>query len=422
MPAYDDVSTLRETDEVGSGATDRPLRLEVVYSPDPKVLGAACMLERGSVLLLGRSVAEGLRTADSKVSRLHLRIVWDRVLGGFRYGDAETANGTFVNGSPASTGLLLPGDVVRIGDTLLVCVERDLTAELRARVPRAGQSMLPVLIRGETGSGKELVARSIHEASGRAGAFIPVNCAALPPDLAATELFGHTRSAFSGAGAARVGLFRSADGGTLLLDEIGDLPLELQGHLLRALQEQSIRPVGADREVVIQTRVIAATHVNLEETVRQGRFRHDLYARLAQILIDVPPLRARRSELLRMAHDFAPQLTLDANAAEALLLWNWPGNVRELRALVEAHATMSTDTVVRANHLADRLPSVARVIGRRSDQTKGVPNALDRRALLSELLQKHQGNISDVARDLGKSRAQIYRWLRAFGLSKGHFR
>jgi DNA-binding NtrC family response regulator len=422
MRDLDETSTLRGANAPHELHPPNPLRLEIVHSPDADAVGAAFPLASDGVVVLGRSVSEGFRIRDPKISRAHLRIVWDEGAGGFRYGDGATANGTFVNGFQVTTGLLLPGDVVRLGDTLLVAVDRDATAELAARITRAARSTLPVLVRGETGSGKELVARAIHVASGRSGRFVPTNCAALPPELAATELFGHTRNAFSGAATPRAGLFRAAEGGTILLDEIGDLPHELQGHLLRTLQERTVRPVGADHEIPIDTHVIAATHVDLQDAVRQGKFRSDLYSRLAHIVLDVSPLRARRSEILRLAREFAPELSLEPSAAEALLLWTWPGNVRELRAVLETHVAMGGAPVVRLSDLAERVPSVIRVLERRSPSEAPVSNVVERRKRLSELLRRHQGNISEVARELGKPRNQVYRWLRGFGLSRDDFR
>jgi two-component system NtrC family response regulator len=353
-----------------------------------------------------------------------VRVVWDPVGAGYRYVDTGSANGTQVNGQSTQSGLLLPHDVIRAGDTLLVCVERDLGAELRARAQAMARFALPVLVRGETGSGKELLARSLHDASERAGPFVAVNCAALSSDLAAAEFFGHSRGAFSGAGSAREGLFRAADGGTLLLDEIGDLPLDVQGHLLRALQEGRIRPVGSDREVAFDVRIVSATHVDLEEAVRRGRFRADLLSRLTQLVLCVPPLRARRTEILPLARQFAPELEWGPSSAEALLIWDWPGNVRELRALVRAHAALEGGGPVRARDLAARLPSAARVLKRdpRPERAAGEQTAVERRQQLAGLLQKYEGNVASVARELGKPRAQIYRWMRALGVSRGRKR
>jgi two-component system response regulator GlrR len=216
-------------------------------------------------------------------------------------------------------------------------------------------------------------------------------------------------------------VFRAAEGGTLLLDEVGDLPFELQGHLLRVLQERSVRPVGADREVAVDVRVLAATHVDLERAVREGLFREDLLSRLGQMVLVVPPLRNRRTELLRLIREFAPELGFSPSAAEALLLWDWPGNVRELRALLEAHAALNPGAIrIGAQELCKDLPSARRVLSRHAAEEKSPANhtAVERRRHLTELLQQHHGNITEVARALGKPRAQVYRWLRTLGVPR----
>jgi DNA-binding NtrC family response regulator len=383
-------------------------------------VGSVVLLERDRTILIGRDVSDGLRLRDTRVSRVHVRIAWDASREAFRYSDSDSANGVFMNGRRASGGFLTPHDVMRVGDSLLVCIDRDLGAEARARALRVAPAKVPVLIRGETGTGKELLARAIHDSSGRTGVFVPINCAALPPDLAATELFGHTRGAFSGANTARPGLFRAADGGTLLLDEVGDLPLELQGHLLRVLQEGRVRPVGADRDVGVDARIVAATHVDLDAAVRRGSFREDLLSRLAQVVLVVPPLRARRADILRLTAEIAPELSLTPAAAEALLIWDWPRNVRELGALLESHRALHATLSVRALDLKEALPSAARVLDREGDTEKVAQNtsAVMRRERLSALLKEHDGNVAKVARELGKPRAQIYRWLKALGLDR----
>jgi DNA-binding NtrC family response regulator len=290
-------------------------------------------------------------------------------------------------------------------------------------VMQAAPSMATVLLLGESGTGKELLARGIHAHSGRNGPFVAVNCAALPAELAATELFGHTRGAFSGAGSARSGLFRAAEHGTLLLDEIGDLPADLQGYLLRTLQEGSIRPVGSDRELPIDVRILAATHVDLAEAVRRGGFREDLLSRLTQLTVRVPPLRARRTEILRLAREFAPGIELTASAAEALLIWRWPSNVRELRALVESHVALNPGAVpLRAKELVGRLPSAEQVLKRDPSPEPQDEGEGDLRDQLSQALARHRGNISEVARELGKPRTKIYRWIEALGLPREDFR
>ncbi len=209
----------------------------------------------------------------------------------------------------------------------------------------------PVLLLGESGTGKELVARAIHHNSGRRdGPFVPVNCAAIPADLLESELFGHERGAFTGAVRKRRGLFAEAHGGTMLLDEVGDIPGNLQGKLLRALQDGTVRPVGADEEVRLDVRVVSATHQDLPALVGQGRFREDLYYRIAVIPIRLPSLRERSEDILPLAEHFLTRAAatldkrldgFDENATAWLMNHRWPGNVRELENVVERAATLA---------------------------------------------------------------------------------
>jgi two-component system, NtrC family, response regulator HydG len=212
-------------------------------------------------------------------------------------------------------------------------------------VERVAASDVPVLVTGETGTGKGLVARAIHAESGRSGPLVPVNCAALPAHLLESELFGHVRGAFTGATAARPGLFMEAAGGTLFLDEIGEVPLALQAKLLRALESSSVRPVGSEREQPVDVRIVAASNRDLREAVRQGTFREDLLFRLDVVTIEVPPLRHRREDVLdlvghfleeaRRRHPASPVRRISREALERLQGHSWPGNVRELQHVVE---------------------------------------------------------------------------------------
>jgi two-component system response regulator AtoC len=292
-------------------------------------------------------------------------------------------------------------------------------------LPRAAQADVPVLITGETGTGKELVARALHEGSPRAKApFVAVNCAALPDHLLESELFGHVRGAFTDARHDRRGLFVEAGEGTLLLDEVGEIPLALQPKLLRALQERRIRPLGADREVPIACRVIAATNRDLRAASEAGRFRGDLYYRLAVVRLHLPALRERAGDILLLAQHFlevAAQRAgrrvggLSAPVAQALLAYSWPGNVRELQNCMEgALALTRHDPIV----LADLPPEV------RGDGRAPEPNAtpggepltlaeVERRHILA-VLDAVGGNKQDAARLLGIDRRTLYRKLDRF--------
>ena len=228
-------------------------------------------------------------------------------------------------------------------------------------VARVAPSQASVLIFGETGAGKELVARAIHRYSDRAQQkFVAVNCSALAEGILESELFGHVKGAFTGANVARPGLFREADGGTLFLDEIGDISPALQSRLLRALQEHEIVPVGAESPVSVDARIIAATHRDLPQLVRDGRFREDLYYRLHVVSLTLPPLRSRRQDLplliddllrrLAERHDRGP-VAVDPEAQALLLAYDWPGNVRELHNVLERALVLASQDVIGPEHL-----------------------------------------------------------------------
>ncbi|HEX6243735.1 MAG TPA: sigma-54-dependent Fis family transcriptional regulator, partial [Polyangiales bacterium] len=238
-----------------------------------------------SPLVIGRDVPGAqLCIDDPGLSRLHARCV-DRGTEGVRLIDCDSRNGTYLNGRRIQGAELSPGDVVRMGDSLLSFSTGEPMQRAQELVRLAASSGLNVLLRGETGTGKELMAREIHQRSGRAGKFVALNCASLPKELILAELFGHAKGAFSGALQRRSGLFLAAQGGTLLLDEIGDCCPDVQAALLRALQERSIRPLGEEREIAIDVQVVSATHRDLELAIQAGTFRGDLYARLAQTII-----------------------------------------------------------------------------------------------------------------------------------------
>jgi transcriptional regulator with GAF, ATPase, and Fis domain len=419
--------TVRKEREVAPGPPPARAVLHVLYTPkSPQTLRTTSLFE-GAAFALGRNVAApDVLLDDPCASRLHARIAWDVQQGAFRLEDAGSANGTFVNGVREAARTLADQDVVRIGDSLLVFDEGRPMERLRERAASLAVAGLPALIVGETGTGKEVMARFIHDRSGRKGQFVPLNCGALPRELAAAELFGHTRGAFSGAAQARPGLFASAIGGTLFLDEIGDLPLDLQPALLRALQEKAVRPVGSDREVLVDVRVVAATNVDLETAIGANRFRADLYARLAQAVVALPPLRERRCEIPTLLRSFAEAegrpLELTPDALEVLLLGHYRYNVRELRALLsEFFAVAGSGEPLDLDYLGAAQPALAAPVVERSGplprpgDSGAVPSG--ERERLTRLLAQHEGNISAVAKELGKPRAQIYRWLTRWGLN-----
>lgn len=278
-----------------------------------------------------------------------------------------------------------------------------------------------VLITGETGTGKELLARALHDGGPRAaGPFVAVNCAAIPANLLESELFGHERGAFTDAYQAKPGLMEEADGGTLFLDEIGHLPLPLQGKLLRALEEKRIRRVGATESRSVDVRIIAATHVDLAEAVRQGEFREDLYYRLNVITLSLPPLRERGDDVELLARSFLhtlarryglPEPTLTPEVLAALKSHSWPGNIRELRHAIERALLLSGPGTLDANELTPSTP--ARPQSLDAALASGLPLRRIVQLAVRAALERHGGNKSAAARELGISRQRLLRLLQA---------
>lgn len=390
-------------------------------------------------LVLGR---EGdIPVPDPRASRHHAQIKFQPSIDAARIEDLSSKNGTFLNGERLEEARLLEdGAVIRVGDTLFVFEEcegreaelggspqlslRSLVTE--ALIDRAAPAELPVLIRGPSGAGKERVAVRLHEQSGRTGALVSVNCASFSQELLASELFGHRAGAFSGARKDREGLFRAAQGGTLFLDEIADMPLEQQPTLLRVLQERKVRPVGGDHELPVDVRIVAATHADLGQLEREGRFRGDLLARLTAVEIEVSGLRQRRVEIIPLLEKFlGPGATPpSADAAEVLLLHPWPKNVREL--LKCAHHLRLFRNLERPFEPRDLHPDfVSRPDSPQQETPSGAakppPRRLDRKRLV-ELLTEHRGNVAGVARALGLNRQLVYRRLGSFGLKAEDYR
>lgn len=306
--------------------------------------------------------------------------------------------------------------------------------EVMKTVARVAPSQATVLILGETGTGKELVARTIHRFSDRAARrFVAVNCSALAEGLLESELFGHVRGAFTGATGSRPGLFREADKGTLFLDEVGDISPALQARLLRVLQEHEIVPVGSESPVRVDVRVIAATHRDLEALVREGRFREDLYYRLHVVSVALPPLRERRQDIpllidhfLRMLasrHGREP-LALDPDAQARLLAYDWPGNVRELQNVLERAVVMAAQDIIGPEHL----PSTLRVGGTSAPTAPVAAGPEARLPSLEEVDRLHvvrvlehtRGNREDAARILGISRRTLTRMIQRWSLPRRH--
>jgi DNA-binding NtrC family response regulator len=345
-------------------------------------------------VILGRSPRADLVLDDASVSRRHARIRADA--GKLGIVDLGSRNGTRVNGVLVGEGLALePGDVITLGQVTLVLQSDELPAragdagdaaavligdlpavaadassrQLFALLRRLAASDIAVLIRGETGAGKEVAVRALHEWSPRrARPLVSVNCAALPDALVESELFGHERGAFSGAAGAKPGLFEAADGGTLLLDEVGDLPFDTQAKLLRALDTGRVTRVGAVRERAVDVRIVSATNRDVQKDVAQNRFRKDLYFRLSAAVIHVPPLRERPADLDELASRLLAvacaragrsPMALSASARARLHAHGWPGNVRELGNLMGSLAATVAGDEIQPRHLEEPLSRLA---------------------------------------------------------------
>lgn len=302
---------------------------------------------------------------------------------------------------------------------------------LSARVERVAASKLSVLITGETGTGKELVARVIHERSDRRdGPFVSENCAALPETLLESELFGHEVGSFTGASKQRPGLFRRADGGTLFIDEVGDMSLGLQAKLLRVIEDGQVRRVGGETFERVNVRILAATHRNLEELVKAGRFRQDLLFRLAVLEVRVPPLRERLVDVPALAErcleDLASEsgtlpLAISEAALDRLLAHYWPGNVRELENAVRAGALFSSGRVLEADALPMGASSRGTVTVASADFDASYEDLLGdlqsrEKSYITRTLDRARGNKAESARRLGITRYALYRAMRRLGI------
>lgn len=437
----------------------RPHLFVAMKCAAPLELPSRHALEGVSEVLIGRDDAcrvardggEGapsrltLTLSDSRVSTAHARLL--RREHGWILEDRSSKNGTFLNGSLVHDSALADGDCIQVGHTLLVFRDRLLTPagspadvvgsahapalatllpllarQMDALVPIAA-SRVPVLLMSETGTGKELLANAVHTLSCRAGGFVPVNCGGLPANLVESVLFGHTRGSFSGANADHAGLFRAADHGTLLLDEVGDMPLGVQSAVLRALQGGEILPVGATRSVRVDVRVVSATHRDLEARVAEGTFREDLLARLSGFVFRLPPLRERREDigllvsimLRRRVSETGRSTALSSAAGMLLLRHLWPRNVRELQKCLDHASTLAGDGPIEPAHLPES------VRGGGGGRPAFLPQD-QLHAQLITLLSQSGGNVSLVAETLHTSRSQVHRWMKRFSIDVKGFR
>jgi DNA-binding NtrC family response regulator len=399
-----------------------------------------------------------LEVDDPSMSAHHARLL--RVSGpegaSYLLRDLGSTNGCRVNGTRIVESPLADGDIIETGTSFWTlrlgpaARAKQLAAqayrggpiefgssvsfamlEALSRVRQVAPTSLSVLVVGESGTGKEGMARELHRRSGRSGPFVAINCAAIPEGLIESELFGHRKGAFSGALADQRGLIESADGGTLLLDEIGDMAPSLQAKLLRVLQERSFVRVGETIPRRVDVRFVAATHHDLRQLVADGGFRGDLFARLKGLGVQLPALRERKEDLgillaALLERQEAPPLAISQEALRALVLHGWPYNIRELeQALAVAVAFARDEGELRLSHLP---PEVSGVNAPLAIAASGAPagrparGSAPSREVLLGLLEVRSGNVSSVARELGTTRMQIHRWMKRYAIDPSGFR
>jgi DNA-binding NtrC family response regulator len=452
---------------IGGRATSarlRRCRVEVVTGPDA---GLVRDIE-ASVIRIGARRGNDVQLTDSKVSGLHCEIRLDD--RGYRLRDLDSTNGTYVSGLRINDVYISPGTQIGLGQSrfkfepLGESVEVELAdtdrfgsmigrsvkmRELFARLEKLARSDTTVLVTGETGVGKELVAEALHDYSPRKdGPFVVLDCGSIPPNLIESELFGHERGAFTGATSSYAGAFERAHGGTVFLDEIGELPLAMQPKLLRVLERKEVRRVGGAKTIEVDLRVVAATNRDLGVEVNRGRFREDLYYRLAVARVHVPPLRERKDDLpLLIEHILTttPNGETASIAQETIDLMSkhdWPGNVRELRNVIERAVLLSetpeteeslrrapaapkasdnpggiTVTPSQTATSADASMTVPVDVAVPFKQAKQDVISEFERRYISRLLAQHDGNISAAARAAGIDRMSIHKMLHRLGLA-----
>jgi transcriptional regulator with PAS, ATPase and Fis domain len=427
-------------------------------------------LLRAPCVVIGRDASADVVVPEQAVSRQHARIAYEE--GRWVLRDLGSRNGTMLDGAYVSDDVELEqGHEIRVGDACFKFVadgadryaafhiDGRILGERRARMitelvggaqmdgiaaelERVAPTLLSCVILGESGTGKEIAARELHRVSRRRGSLQAVNCAAIPQTLLESELFGYRRGAFSGADRDKPGLVKLADAGTLFLDEIGDMPLDAQAKLLRVLQSREVFPLGAVAPERVDVRLVCATHRDLRQSVAEGRFRGDLYARISEHCVVLPPLRDRKEDIYRLACLFCAryarrQLSLAFSFVVALLHHDWPFNVRELESCIKRAVALADGDVIDVGQLPDSIAQRMREYGARAAQPardmrpSTVPPAapVDRKPgripseqELRALLARHCGNVAAVGRELGKERMQVHRWMKRYGVSVEEYR
>jgi two-component system, NtrC family, response regulator GlrR len=417
------------------GLQRRRLRLEVAKGPDR---GRRCETEADRVVI-GTHERCALALSDPTVSRQHCEIALGE--GGYVVRDLGSTNGTFLDRARLGEVTVTGKTRLRVGESVIAMTPLDDAVEIRLPgdtqfgplrgrsaairrifdvLAKAAPTSATVLITGESGTGKELAARAIHEASDRArGPFAVVDCGALASTLIESELFGHERGAFTGAVKARAGAFEAASGGTIFLDEIGELPLDLQTRLLGALERREIQRLGSSDRRPIDVRVVAATNRDLRREINAGSFREDLYFRLAVVTVHMPPLRDRPEDVALYVSDFVadnPGLVLEAETVDRLCRQPWPGNVRELRNVLERAAALGE--APEGGVEAGELPGVQGKVDPSIPFKVGKASLVEQyeRQYVTELMQAHGGNITQAARAAEIDRVYLLRLLDRYGL------
>jgi DNA-binding NtrC family response regulator len=455
-------STVRRDDAPFSSATSRtePHLFLILESARPLAGGARLSLAETDLVTFGRGTERGVvrdgrrldvRIPDAIASSSHAKLVRDG--SGWKLEDLGSTNGTFVSGKRVERAAL-DGELFEIGETLFVVrnvptptdtrdelgdATEDRAHGLATLLPEYARSLrelrkvmasgLPLLLLGESGTGKEVLARATHHVSQRPGAFVPVNCGAIPDTLVESQLFGHVRGAFSGAVRDEPGFVRSSDRGTLFLDEVGDLPRTSQAALLRVLQEHEVVSVGSAKPVRVDLRVVSATHRPLSTLSMSDKFRHDLYARLAGYTHELLPVRARKedlgffvAELLRQVAPERANVRFSIDLARAFFHYDWPLNLREIHHALSAALVFAEDGKLKLRHAPAAVRAVTSPSTAPASPSPPDEEDVRLRADLESALVRHKGNVSEIARELGKTRMQIHRWMRRFGIDAESYR
>lgn len=457
-------------------ATSGSAGLVLLYSPAYEQLKPVYLLAPGDIFI-GRDPSCAICLPDRSVSRRHAVLSFESNTWHLR--DLGGSNGTIVDGEFIDHIELELLHELRVGDTILKFVPTraetyathridhsilidDLWSppppseliggasmkQLRMKLERIAPVDLCVVIQGESGTGKEVVAKEIHRLSKRTGTLQAVNCAAIPANLIESELFGYRKGAFSGADRDKVGIIAAANGGTLLLDEIGDMPLEAQAKLLRVIQTREVYPLGATAGQKVDVRFLSASNRDLHRLVKEDRFRGDLLARLNEFSVLLPPLRERKEDIYALtrhllARHGSANKTVTFPFMLALVHYDWPYNIRELEAYLRRVSAMSEATQLDPELLPDPIKESMATYGRKrvvdargasgqhalafatqppTPVQRGLRNEVPAEAELRRLLDEYKGNIAAVGRVFGKERMQVHRWLRRYGISPDEFR